>query len=939
MKYALLLSATASLGLLASVGTAPSAKAQNGDQSQAGPSGIEEVVVTARRREEKIQTVPEAITAFSQKDLETRHITQIEDFARSVPSLGVSQTSSDRNGPFSGQLNLRGLAGTVIYFAEVPIGSGDYTQGTGLTHASGPGFYYDLDHVEIDKGPQGTLFGKNSIGGLISLNPMRPTNNFEGYAKATFGNYNDREFEGAVNIPIVQDKLLVRIAGQSQTRDGYTAVLNRPDTNLDDVDYQAWRVGVTLRPSDDFENYFLYDGYWQHSSGSSTILSAIDLNHILALVPIAPGLSLPVTFTGSGPLPNYAARGFLPTRVSLFPTLPDLLAQQQALGVRTQVGTLPAIGKDYFYGFTDNARWDVADNLTIKNIASARVTKTLATGDDSGTALPILGVGDVNNPHGWMDNSVQYTEELQLQGKALNDKLNWVVGGYLDFSHPLGDELTGGPQAGTSVYVHPHISSRSQAVFAQGTYDLSDYVEGLRFTGGYRYTWDFLSVSQRGTKTVDAVLRNPAGAPTNCSSANVDANCVIAVNAHYNAPGWNVSLDEQLTPDVLLYVRAGNAYRPGGVNLNVPLDFVQFKPEHVTDVEIGVKSDWTLMGIRGRTNADLFHTDYKAIQVPQLTLVSGPGEVTRVANITRNSVGASLEGAELEAAISPLEGLTISPNFSFIHSHYDQYPPTGGAVENPPFLYFPKIKYGISGAYSLPLDPSIGGVTISAFYNFYGHQYSSNLIGEPANIIQSHDQLDLKIDWNNVFGAPVDAGFFMTNVTDNTYVTGAYPIYVQLGFDALSYSAPRMFGFSLKYRFGGPAAEPEAQPAVYTPPAAQAVAPAPKSYLVFFDFNKSDLTSQAQQIVDQAASNAGPAHVTRLTVTGHTDTVGSDAYNMRLSRRRAESVAARLEKDGIASSEIEIVAKGKRDLLVPTADGVREPQNRRVQIVYGGGAG
>jgi outer membrane protein OmpA-like peptidoglycan-associated protein len=102
----------------------------------------------------------------------------------------------------------------------------------------------------------------------------------------------------------------------------------------------------------------------------------------------------------------------------------------------------------------------------------------------------------------------------------------------------------------------------------------------------------------------------------------------------------------------------------------------------------------------------------------------------------------------------------------------------------------------------------------------------------------------------------------------------------------------------------------------------------PKSYLVFFDFNKSDLTAQATQIVDQAASNAGPAKVTRLTVTGHTDTVGSDAYNMRLSRRRAESVAARLEKDGIPSSEIEIVAKGKRDLLVPTGDRVLFGKNR-----------
>jgi OOP family OmpA-OmpF porin len=123
-----------------------------------------------------------------------------------------------------------------------------------------------------------------------------------------------------------------------------------------------------------------------------------------------------------------------------------------------------------------------------------------------------------------------------------------------------------------------------------------------------------------------------------------------------------------------------------------------------------------------------------------------------------------------------------------------------------------------------------------------------------------------------------------------------------------------------------------------SPPVVAPVRAVPKSYLVFFDFNKSDLTREAQAVVDQAAQGAGPAHVTKLEVTGHTDTVGSDAYNLRLSRRRAEAVAARLEKDGVPSSAIEIVAKGKRDLLVPTADGVKEPQNRRVQILYEGGA-
>ena len=168
-------------------------------------------------------------------------------------------------------------------------------------------------------------------------------------------------------------------------------------------------------------------------------------------------------------------------------------------------------------------------------------------------------------------------------------------------------------------------------------------------------------------------------------------------------------------------------------------------------------------------------------------------------------------------------------------------------------------------------------------------------------------------------------------------VAGVVPLMTSLGFTSAAYNPPRMFGFALRYRFEPDTAE-GATEAAYTPPpvVAPAPAPAPKSYLVFFDFNKSDLTPEAVTIVDQAAHNAGLAKVTQLTVTWHTDTVGSDAYNMRLSRRRAESVAAQLEKDGIVSHEIEIVAKGKNDLQVPTKDGVREPQNRRVQIVYSG---
>jgi len=165
---------------------------------------------------------------------------------------------------------------------------------------------------------------------------------------------------------------------------------------------------------------------------------------------------------------------------------------------------------------------------------------------------------------------------------------------------------------------------------------------------------------------------------------------------------------------------------------------------------------------------------------------------------------------------------------------------------------------------------------------------------------------------------------FLNDAATNSITNGGY-----------DYIGRYMY-FKTKWKFGGGESAPVAS-APYVPPAPVPPAPVAHSYMVFFDFDKSDLTSDAAAIVDQAAKNASPAKATTLTVTGHTDTVGSDAYNMRLSKRRAESVSAQLQKDGIPSSEIEIVAKGKRELLVPTKDGVREPQNRRVTIVYGGG--
>jgi outer membrane protein OmpA-like peptidoglycan-associated protein len=302
---------------------------------------------------------------------------------------------------------------------------------------------------------------------------------------------------------------------------------------------------------------------------------------------------------------------------------------------------------------------------------------------------------------------------------------------------------------------------------------------------------------------------------------------------------------------------------------------------------------------------------------------------------------ATIEGMEFEGTVIPVKDLEVTGSWTYIHARYDSlFIPTVGNESDLPYPFTPKNKFGFSARYHLPFVPTeAGDISVQASYVHTGRiQYATSDI-EPYGNEPGYGLVDLNVDWDNVFGQPIDASFFMTNVTDNVVKIGNVGIYNSTGYVSVIYNEPQMWGFRLKYRFGGPADEPEAAPAAYVAPPVVAPAPAPKSYLVFFDFDKSDLTPQAVSIVDTAAANAGPAKVTKLEVTGHTDTVGSDAYNMRLSRRRAESVAAELEKRGIPSSEIAIVAKGKRDLLVPTADGVKEPQNRRVQIVYEGGAG
>jgi iron complex outermembrane receptor protein len=891
-------------------GLPSAAQAQSDQPAAEGPSGLEEIVVTARRKDERLQTVPLSVSAVSGKELDERQIVTAQDLERLVPSLNVNSGNSRDVDRFSirGQgTTLFGDPGVIAYFAEVPLAA----------NGAGPGFFFDLSNVQVLNGPQGTLFGRNTTGGAVLFEPQHPTNNFEGWLEGDFGNYANVELKGAVNVPIVGDKLMVRVAFDRHTQDGFTTNI-RNGKDLDNVDYWAGRVGVTFRPVDNVENYLLYFGEYSHTNGTGVKLIAANPSGFAALF-----------------YPKY------------FPA--QALADSRAEGIRQVNDDALTLFKTYNWGIIDTLTWDVTDWLTFKNIAAYQETKSENLYDLDGTPFPVLqGInsGTWANTSGIAD-AANYTEEAQISGKLFDDKLSYQLGGFLEYDHPIATAFYAvnvlGSAASSSIVDFGN-DVQSHAVYTQETYDLSGLspiLEGFHLTAGFRYTWDYKSGFNDAYHPKSLANIYAGG---NCSDGRPTwPNCFEYQSSPFRAGTYTVQLDYQLNQNIYLYFTARSGFKSGGFNFGLPAGFTAppFGPEKVHDEELGIKTNFDINGVKTRFNLDLFDTDYSGAQRQIFFIGPSSSLLTKIVN----GGNATIQGVDLQSEIVPVEGLVLRANYTYQKAIYDYFDLGGGFSAKGQFMpNSPRHNLNLSGTYHLPMIPEdVGDIALTAAFQFQTTNYQSD-VRMPGVAIPTYGVMDLRVDWTHIYGYPVDISFYMNNALDRDYEVLIAPYYYQvgsrpsIGVTGAAFGPPREWGFTVRYTFGGGEEHPSApaEPAAAMAPAAPAQK-TPKSYLVFFDFDKSALTPEGRSIVDQAAANAEPAHVTQITVTGHTDTVGSDAYNMRLSRRRAESVAAELEAKGISSNEITLVAKGKRDPLVPTGDGVREPQNRRVEIVYGGG--
>ncbi len=913
----LMLLATASTLVL---GTALPVMAQTADQPAAsGGNGLEEIVVTARRKEEKAQTVPIALTSLTPERLQRQDIRDNLRLLNDVPGL---------NGSTGGSLGvsftfLRGVPGVVSYFDEIP------TLATGVNQS----YFFDVTNIQVLKGPQGTLFGLSNDAGAILYEPTKPTNTYEGYVSATLGNYDRGTFEAVVNLP-VNDKLSLRFGGQFNHQDGYIHVI---DNNIDllDQNYWALRGQADFRPTDDTDNELLVNYFHSRyrpgtfdlggiNPGGAEVFQGIPISVVLPILAHLPGFDFPIP------------KG---------ETLATILAGQQKLGpYRVQALSLDPSAQVSQLNIVDKFSWDINDNLTLKNIlAYGETINSAFVQDIDGTNLALVQ-GNYPRASQASGPTTQYNEELQLLGKAFDDKLNYVVGtfnqlggyGASDTRSPdgIGYQNSFGQVKGASQIDR----ARTDAAYLQGTYNLGDFIDGLSVTAGGRYTWDHFYT--RGN------AYNELGVFQQSKSQS----------ANYRSPSYTFSIDYQWRPQTMFYLTDSRGYKTGGFN-NTPTqifeDVALYAPEHLNNFELGVKSDFDLdaLGapdVKARVNFSGYYGVYQNIAVQTTGIYQIQNAGGQLGTPILNVGDGDIYGYEGEITVLPISSLEINANFAYTRGRYDHFMGPNNTGTGPVQIYqqgvnfelTPLWKFNIHGTYHLPIDAAYGDVSLTAAYSWTDRESLTDAPSlSPEDYLPAFDNLDMTLEWNGIMGDPaIDGRLFVTNLLQNTTAPGVLAVWSALGIVGYQPAQPRMYGVTLKYKFGGAPEEASAPEAYVAPPAVAPAPSVPHSYLVFFDFNKSDLTAQAVSIVNQAAANAGPAHVTQLTVTGHTDTVGSDAYNMRLSRRRAESVAAQLEKDGIASSEIQIVAKGKRDLLVPTADGVKEPQNRRVQIVYDGGS-
>ena len=645
-------------------------------------TSIGEIVVTARRRAEDVSKVPISISAFSGATLEKKGVNNVADLVKITPGLNISAGGSKIN-PF---ITIRGQprgvtgninAGVITYLNEVPLS----TQGSLIPT-------YDMDNIQVLKGPQGTLFGRNSIGGAVLTYTKEPTNNFGGYAKVDVASFTFKQFEGAINVPLWQDKLAVRLATQMSTGGGFTKIVGfTPYTvdpvtllatpghqfpikhDLDEYDTRSYRASVRFAPVDWIKNVTIAD-YTKIRGANNQLFRSFFPNGFggsppaLYLRPPAQLLAGATAIFGPTAGPIFARNTLALAQCGTAVNCDYRLAQQAGTASdRIQYANYdPRNTVVIVKGISNTTTFNIGNDHTLKNIFGYRYVDTYNTGDNEGTAIDVVEAST-------QVRLEEITDELQLSGSFFDDKLKYTFGGFYYKEQPNG---TGGNQGlevnafmGLShTQVMGYLTNRSEALYGQVDYSLDDFVKGLSVTAGLRKTWDsvagcsasatyspFGQALYTGRHSSNYISEDQCRSGT-LTAAQVTgataASAQILPRADFNKLTYTFGANWQVTPDAMVYVTHRRGYRAG--NYNTPLfdpylaSVQTFVPETLTDWELGTKLRWDAGDARGTFDLAVFTGKDKGNQFGVLSSGLGSGvcvpeaigSAGRAANCTTN---------------------------------------------------------------------------------------------------------------------------------------------------------------------------------------------------------------------------------------------------------------------------------------------------------------
>lgn len=749
---------------------------------EATPAAEGEILVTARRREESLQDTPVAISAFSAETLQERQITQTQDLERITPSLQFKPAGQLSGNSASSVVFIRGV-GQVDPTAAVDPGVGVYLDEVYLGRAVGGAIDFgDIAGVEVLRGPQGTLFGRNTIGGAILVRTQQPKlGEFSGRARVRGGSENLLEGFGVVNVPL-GTTAAARVSGGFRKRDGYVI---RAVDGLDLGNENRFSLAASLlwEPSSDFDLFLRADYSKQDENGAPFTFAGINEQApVAAIASVAagcPGATIPFAPLTPGD-PRFGAPNV--------PMVNDIRCANdfQARGPYVNGGTAPVESNSEVWGIGATANIRLTDVVSVKLITSYRETESRGIRDGDNTPL-LLITTDV------AAQSAQFSQEVQLQLDF--GSVNAIIGGYyfnevtderatVPLAFPpsppvIGSLLAGGP--GSRDLQVSRLKTDSVAVFGELAWNITD---ALEISGGLRYTSD--RKNYRGTvlNLFPATLPDPNPLPTLATSQGGPLFIFSRpFQQDFSALTGSASIQYRWNDAISTYASYAKSFKSGGYNTrynaapagNLPVPFAE---ESVTSYEIGAKTN---IG-RLRLNLAAFQAEYQDIQ-----LIFRQGVVP----LLFNAGEARIRGLEAEASLRTSWGLTLDGGISILDDKIKSITPVPGATatvtpnDDLPFTPDMQANFGIS--YAIPLGgdmkltPRFDGSYQSKITFITG---SIPLIEEDGYFV-GNASLTLKLD----NGIEVSGG--VNNVFDERYLIQGNASLATLGYAERIFARPR----------------------------------------------------------------------------------------------------------------------------------------------------